>query len=134
MSKRRQDDRNRANSSYGESWGVHGEEQGSCGVKPLKTKGKCRCWEAGWLHNSGKLLFTQIKPAGLLERLCVFLVQRRFCFHLYQCTAAFAACGCTRNTNVIVVGCRLQGRAWEGGAALLKPDRVLQPRETDGQK
>lgn len=48
------------------------EEQGSWGFKPLKTKAKCRCWEAGWLHNSGKLVFTQTKPAGLLERLCVF--------------------------------------------------------------
>lgn len=80
------------------------EEQGSCGFKPLKTKRKCRCWEAGWLHNSGKLLFTQINPAGLLERLCMFLVQRCFCFHLYQCTMICAACACARNMNVIVAG------------------------------
>lgn len=87
------------------------DEQGSCGFKLLKTKGKCRCWEAGWLHNSGKLLFTQIKPAGLLERLCVFLVQRSFCFHLYQCTAVCAACVCVRNMNVIVSVWRVLGRA-----------------------
>lgn len=45
---------------------------------------------AGWLHNSGKLLFTQIKPAGLFERLRVFLVRRRFCFPLNPSCAASA--------------------------------------------
>lgn len=68
---------------------------------------------AGWLHNSGKLLFTQIKPAGLFQRLCVFGAETLL--------LSFESVGAQRRVllapapvNITVTRLRVQGRERRG--------------------